>query len=74
MVYDGLEVVRIPMSYSEIFTASVNCFQSVKNVMPVDVCISETEGSALYNCEEFTYKRYLEWDAPSGGEDDPIFC
>ena len=73
--YDGLVVIRIPVTNSDIFTASIKCMQNVMNIMPVDVCVSETEG--LSYCSDYTagYKRFEEWVLPNeGSAEDEVFC
>lgn len=59
--YDGLMVVRIPMTHSDIFTGSGGtCKRNVLNVeQDLYACISETQGDTT--CWEYTEHRSYQW-------------
>ena len=56
--YDGLEVMKIPLSSRDIFTGSQECMENVMNIMVNRICVSETNGDAF--CSEYDHKRLEE--------------
>lgn len=56
--YDGLEIVRIPLSSNDIYTGSHDCFENVMNIMVNRICVSEHEDNDF--CTDYEHERYEE--------------
>ena len=69
--YDGLQVVRIPVGSSDIFTFST-CLANIMNIMENNVCISETEADT--SCSDYRYKRYDEYYSPGDTSAEDFTC
>ena len=68
--YDGLEMVRIPVTSSDIFTGSPDCISNVMNIKVGDICISEHQGDSY--CSEYDHQRYNEDFTPGTTARDDI--